>query len=187
MSGASTVWRLPDLLFDRSGRVEVHGDPTLVETTPGGAVRFDGKRDALVVNEHPLEGAHAFTIEARIRPEAAGPAEQRFVHVQGDDGSRALLELRTTREGWYGDVFAHFPEGERYLNDPERLHPFRRWHTLALVCTGRQLRQYINGALELSAPVSAGALGPGKASIGMRLNGVSPFKGAIAWVRFFHG
>jgi hypothetical protein len=126
-------------------------------------------------------------IEVCFRPEAGGPEEQRFLHVQGDDESRALLELRSTPDGWYGDVFVHFASGERFLNDPAKRHPFGHWYRMALVYTGSELRQYVDGELELRGAAPAGNLGDGVVSIGMRLNGISPFKGAISRVRFRAG
>jgi hypothetical protein len=158
--------------------------PELIEWDFSGHA-FDGIGTQLVVPHNPLAGAAAFTIEASFLPEAGGPEEQRFVHVQADDGGRALLELRATPRGWYADVFVHFAgAGERFLNDPALLHPFGAWHTLALVRAEGELRQYVNGRPELSGSVAPGALGPGQVSVGMRLNRVSPFKGRIAEVRF---
>lgn len=145
---------------------------------------FDGIADKLIIPENPVAGSRAFTIEVLLRPEAGGEEEQRFLHVQGDDESRALLELRSTNNGWYGDVFVHFAAGERFLNDPSRLHPFGEWASMALVYTGSELRQYVNGQLEIAGEAASGTLGTGKTSIGMRLNDISPFKGKIAEIRF---
>jgi hypothetical protein len=145
---------------------------------------FNGISGKLVIPENPLVGATAFSIEVRFRPQAGGEVEQRFLHIQGDDGSRALLELRSTEAGWYGDVFVHFESGGKFLNDPALLHPFGGWMTMALVYDGKLLRQYVNGELELEGGAPGGILGAGKTSIGMRLNDISPFKGRIAAVRF---
>lgn len=147
-------------------------------------IAFNGRDSQIVIPHNPLTGAECFTIEALFLPEAGGEMEQRFVHVQGDDQSRALLELRSTENGWYADTFVHFKLGERFLNDPNLLHPFGDWHTLALVYDGQELRQYVNGQLELKALSSKGQLSKGAVSIGMRLNRISPFKGQIREVRF---
>lgn len=147
-------------------------------------IPFNGMNSQIVLPWNPLEGAGAFTIEVGFRPEAGGEPEQRFLHIQGGDGSRALLELRSTDAGWYGDVFVHFDSGERFLNDPALLHPFSEWVTMALVYDGKLLRQVVNGELELEGEAPGGILGAGKTSIGMRLNDISPFKGQIAEVRF---
>jgi hypothetical protein len=144
---------------------------------------FDGQSTQIIQPAHPLSGAQAFTIEAVFLPGSGGGEEQRFVHLQGDDGTRALLELRSTEAGWYGDVFAHFGDRERFLNDPGKLHPHDRWHSLALIYTGSELRQAVNGSIELTGPLGPGVLGEGVVSVGMRLNRISPFKGRIAEVR----
>ena len=146
--------------------------------------RFDGRADKLVIPENPLAGAPAFTIEALFRPEAGGEKEQRFLHIQGDDESRALLELRSTPDGWYGDVFVRFGSGERFLNDPSLLHAFGEWVSMALVYDGTRLSQFVNGELELADRAPRGVLGIGRTSIGMRINDVSPFMGEIAEIRF---
>mgnify|MGYP005843725891 CR=1 FL=1 len=145
---------------------------------------FDGIADKLVIPENPLAGAKAFTIEVVLCPGTGGEEEQRFLHIQGKDECRALLELRATPNGWYGDVFVHFNCGSKFLNDPELLHPFGEWAALALVYDGARLRQYVNGSLELEGPAPGGVLGHGTTAIGMRLNDVSPFKGRIAEIRF---
>lgn len=145
---------------------------------------FNGSDSQIVIPYNPLAGASCFTIEAIFLPEAGGEAEQRFVHVQGNDESRALLELRSTEAGWYADTFVHFSSGERFLNDPGRLHAFGSSHALALTYDGKQLRQYVNGELELEAAAPAGSIGAGSVSLGMRINRVSPFKGQIRKVRF---
>jgi len=147
-------------------------------------VLFGGIPDKRVVEENPVAGASAFTVEVCFRPDAGGEAEQRFLHIQGDDGSRALLELRSGEAGWYGDVFVQLEAGNRFLNDPALVHPFGHWYTMALVYTGKELRQYVNGVLELAGAAPRGMIGPGRTSIGARLNDISPFTGEIAQIRF---
>lgn len=147
-------------------------------------ITFNGRDSQLIVPHNPLAGATAFSIEAQFVCEAGGEPEQRFVHVQEEGVGRALLELRATAAGWYADTFVNFASGQRFLNAPSLLHPFGEWHTLALVYTGTVLRQYVDGAFELEADAPTGVLGTGSVSLGMRLNGISPFKGQIATVRF---
>ncbi len=147
-------------------------------------VVFRGIRDKRVVVENPVAGASAFTVEACFRPDAGGEAEQRFLHIQGNEGCRALLELRSGEAGWYGDVFVQLEAGNRVLNDPALVHPFGNWYTMALVYTGEELRQYVNGVFELAGPAPRGVIGPGRTSIGARLNDISPFTGEIAEIRF---
>jgi len=55
---------------------------------------------------------------------------------------------------------------------------------VALVFDGLMMRHYVDGQEEMSGPLSAAPLGPGKTSLGVRMNHVSWFKGAIREVRF---
>lgn len=184
MNRQSTIWRIPDLFRSAEMKLEKSGNPQVVTKEGRECLAFDGQRDALVVGENPLAGASEFTLEALFSAEAGGQEEQRFVHIQGDDESRALLELRSEKDGWYADVFVHFQDGERFLNDPVLIHPFGCWTTLALSFDGLQLRQHVNGRLELQDTLRPGKLGAGRVSLGMRINGVSPFRGRLACVRF---
>jgi len=148
-------------------------------------IHFNGESSKVVIDENPLASCSSFAVEVDFCPEAGGESEQRFLHIQGDDGSRMLMELRSTPAGWYGDVFVHFPGGERFLNDPSLLHPFGESATLRLTYTGTELQQFVNGQHELSGFAPSGVLAHGRTSVGMRLNGVSPFKGKINAIRFY--
>ncbi len=186
MNSAHTVWRFEAPGAWRGRSVSWHGAPTAADDPcEGRCLAFDGTGDAFVVPENPVAGMDAFFIEARFLPLPGGPEEQRFLHIQCDGSAdRALLELRATPRGWYGDVFLYAGGRERFLNDPERLHPFGRWATLRLEYTGRELAQICDGNEELRADAGPGKLGPGRTSVGRRLNGISPFRGCIAWIRF---
>jgi hypothetical protein len=54
---------------------------------------------------------------------------------------------------------------------------------LALVYDGKQLRQYVDGVLELRGSLGVPPLADGRTAIGVRLNEVCWFKGAIRRVR----
>lgn len=85
----------------------VVGSPQVIETDGGRAVAFDGRGDALVLETNPLAGLSEFSVAVELRPDADGPGEQRFFHVQ-EDGTenRVLLETRLTGDGrWYGDTY----------------------------------------------------------------------------------
>src|SRR5512140_3526100 len=74
------VWTF-DRLRDIGGhRTTVLGDPKIIDTPLGKAVLFDGVDDALFIDNHPLAGASAFTMEAVFRPDG-GPHEQRWFHL----------------------------------------------------------------------------------------------------------
>jgi hypothetical protein len=78
----------------------------VVERPEGEAVHFDGVRDALFVNRHPLAGAETLTLEGIFRPAANGPPEQWFFHLQESGApTRLLLETRRLPGGWCLDSF----------------------------------------------------------------------------------
>ncbi len=165
--------------------VELVGHPRVEDTDKGKAVCFDGQGDALLLSTNPIEGAGAFTVEMLFRPDAGGTVEQRFFHIQEDAAqSRVLLELRMPAGGeWYADTFIQARGGSCALNDPKLLHPAGKWHTLALVCDGQRMTQYVNGVKELERMIGFSPMRAGKTSLGMRINRVHWFKGAIRQVR----
>ena len=180
----TTIWVVDDV--DRVGgvRPRVFGSPK-VEPSPRG-LAFDGQADGLIVPWNPLEGLDAFTVEAVFRPDPGGAAEQRFFHIQADSGpDRILLETRLTPDGrWYADTYIRSGQTDQPLNDPALLHDLGRWHTLALTFDGRDMAQWVDGRFELSARIAFWPLGRGAASIGMRINRIYFFKGAIRLLRF---
>jgi hypothetical protein len=48
--------------------VTVSGHPQIIEAPGGKAIAFDGVGDSLLLNENPLAGAEAFTLEAVFVP-----------------------------------------------------------------------------------------------------------------------
>lgn len=180
------TWRLDNLARLAGLSVTVEGSPCVIDSSHGPATLFHGIQDALFLDIHPLQGAASFTLEALFRPDPGGPAEQRFVHLQQTGVvDRMLLETRVTPDGrWYADTFICSRGIEYPLNDPALLHPLGQWHTLAMVCDGSTMTQYVNAVRELSCPVAFTPQGPGRMSIGMRINKVCPFQGAVAVLRF---
>ena len=151
--------------------------------------RFNGAGDGLQVNLNPIQGCDRFFIEIDFVPEPGGLREQRFFHIQ-EDGSdhRVLFETRLTADGfWYADTFVKSAGGEAYLNDPTLLHPTGRRHTMGLLCDGNRMVQYVDGIAELETPLKFQPLGPGSTSIGMRIDRVFWFKGAICSIRIHGG
>ena len=66
------VWHFNQLNEIGGHKTEVLGHPRVIESPYGKAVEFGGNGDALVVPEHPLAGAKAFTWEVIFRPDADG-------------------------------------------------------------------------------------------------------------------
>lgn len=164
---------------------EVHGAPVAVESPYGPAMWFDGLRDGLVFDVNPLCGARRLTLEALFMPAAHGAAEQRFVHVQANGvEDRLLLETRMpSADAWYADTYVWSAAGDRFLNDPALKHAPGGWHTMAMTVADGRMAQYVDGRLELEAPVPFAPLGVGRVAVGMRINQVFHFRGAIRLVR----
>lgn len=184
------IWR-----FDRTDNIgdhptEVLGHPSVIESRYGKAVEFHGNGDAIIVPEHPLAGATAFTWEVIFRPDADGAEAQRFFHIEEqdpitgkDDGNRLLFEIRIVKGQWCLDSFA----GNRGVNltllNCKALHPLGQWYRVTAVWDGKTLKNYVGDELQGEGPLVMRPEGPGRSSIGMRLNRVYPFKGAVLMSR----
>jgi hypothetical protein len=175
--------------FDRLDSVGGHattvlGSPRVIDTEVGKAVLFDGIDDALMIDVHPLEGAETFTWEAIFRPDGGEPA-QRWFHLQenGTD-DRLLFEIRVVGAQWYFDSYVHSGPAEKALIDRERLHPLGRWYHVAAVYDGTEFSNYVDGIQEGRERIRVSPQKAGRASIGVRMNLVNYFKGAIRLARF---
>ncbi|TFW31726.1 LamG domain-containing protein [Massilia horti] len=179
--------------------VKVEGAPQLIDTPLGTAVQFDGVHDALFIDQHPLAGAATFTFEAFFRPDG-GAFEQRWFHLASDEpapapgqppasppsGTRFLFEIRVVDDTWYLDTYTHGAGYGQTLIFPDRRYPLGQWYHVAQTFDGRMYRAYVNGQLQGEAEVPFKPQGPGKASVGVRMNRVNYFKGAIRAARFTH-
>lgn len=185
------VWTFDRL--DKIGGVTPHveGHPTLINTPLGKAIEFNGVDDALFIDRHPLAGAGTFTFEAIVRPDG-GSVEQRWFHLAEQDpktgrdtDTRVLFELRVVETSqWYLDAFVNGPGYNRALMFPDKVHPIGRWFHVAQVYDGTTYRSYVNGELQGEAEIAFKAQGTGHASVGVRINRVNYFKGAIRQARF---
>lgn len=181
---AAETWRFDNLKKIGGHAVTVEGKPKVIRTPGGKAVEFNGVSDALFLDVHPLTGAAEFTWEVVFRPDAGGGAEQRFFHMQ-ESGSetRLLFETRLIGDQWCLDTFARTDTGAKALLDRKLLHPVGEWVHIAAVYDGRELRSYVNGALELKAEVKLIPQKPGRTSVGVRINKRDYFKGAVRLAR----
>jgi len=185
-SPTATIWRL-DQTAQVGGRPPtVLGEPHVVDDATGKALHFNGATDGLFVPVNPLEGVAQFTIEALINPDASGPAEQRFLHIQDGPGHRVLLEIRLTGAGWALDTYlrSEMPKSDCALLDRTKLHPANRWTWVALVYANGHMAHYIDGTKELGGEVQFPPMAAGQISLGVRQNKVYWFKGGIREVRF---
>ena len=183
-------WKF-DRLEDIGGvPIQVEGRPQIVATAAGKAVAFNGVDDALFIDQHPLAGAATFTIEAVFRPDG-GAFEQRFLHLSEldpatgkDSDARILFEIRVVDGRWYLDAFATGPGYKETLVVPEKTFPVGPWYRVEQTYDGKMYRSYVDGELQMEAPIEFRPQGAGHSSVGMRINRVTPFHGAILEVRF---
>jgi len=184
------VWTFDNLT--RIGGVEAHaeGAPKIIDSPCGKAVQFDGVRDVLFVEQHPLAGAQTWTFEAVFRPDGGNEA-QRWFHLQetAPEGAppsttRFLFEIRTVGGEWWLDAFVTGPGYKHTLIFPEKRFPIGRWFHVAQSYDGKTYRSYVNGELQGEAEIAYAPQGPGRASIGARMNRIDFFKGAVREARF---
>lgn len=185
--------------FDSLGRIgglkpQIEGAPKLVDSPLGKAVAFDGANDVLFLDRHPLAGAARFTFEALFRPDG-GAFEQRWFHLESGQnpdptaktGTRMLFEIRVVEREWYLDTFVLGPGYRQPLIVPEKRFPVGRWHHVAQSYDGTTYRAFVNGTLQAEAALAFTPQGQGRASVGMRMNKVSPFRGAVRAAAFTRG
>lgn len=182
---SSLTWEINRLDKIGTQTTEQIGNPQVITTAEGKAVQFDGLDDGLVVNINPLAGATSFTVEAVFRPDAGGTAEQRWLHIQEEaNDNRVLLEIRASGDQWFLDTFIKSGENRRTLYAEQFKHNLGEWFHVALVYDGVTMRQFVDGNEELSGPVTINPLGAGNTSVGVRMNRLFWFKGAIRKARF---
>ncbi|MGR4864935.1 LamG domain-containing protein [Caulobacter sp. LARHSG274] len=185
-----TLWTFDRLVDIGGAPTQVEGAPKLVDSPWGQAVQFDGVGDRLLIDRHPLAGAAAFTFEAVFRPDGGAQA-QRWFHLAEDPpldpsapATRLMFEIRVFGDQWCLDAFANGPGYKQTLIFPDKLFPVGRWHHVAQTCDGATYRSYVDGQLQGEAAIAFKPQGPGRASVGARMNRVDYFKGAIREARF---
>jgi lysophospholipase L1-like esterase len=182
---APITWRINSREKIGGQTTETLGNPQVVDTPAGHAVLFDGVDDGLVVKTNPLAGAAAFTVEAVFRPDAGGTFEQRWFHIQEvAHDNRVLLEIRLTGDEWFLDSFIKSGDHKLTLYSESFKHKTGEWYHVALTFDGVTMRHFVDGREELSGPLTIQPLGGGNTSIGVRMNRVFWFKGAIRKARF---
>lgn len=182
----STVWKISNLKNIGGNKVEILGEPKIIETDKGKAVWFDGIDDGIFLDVNPLENFREFTVEAIFRPDADGAKEQRWLHIEDSENveSRVLLETRLNGGEWFLDTFIKSGENRSALFAENFKHQTGKWFHVALVFDGAEMRHYVDGKLELSGKISIKSFGKGRTSIGVRQNKIYWFKGAVRKARF---
>jgi hypothetical protein len=193
-SSRKQVWKFKSLRKIGGHAVRAEGSPQTIKSPNGPAVQFDGLDDVLFIENHPLAGAKAFTVELIFRPDG-GAFEQRVLHLEsnetppaapGKGGTRMLVEIRVVENSWYLDAFMVGAGYRVTMMAPDKLFPIGPWYHVAATYDGQFFRSYVNGALQMEVATPFTPQGPGRASVGARMNGVSHFKGAIHQAKFSH-
>jgi hypothetical protein len=180
-------WRVDNLSQIGENNVQVIGNPKIINTDIGDVVEFNGIDDGLIVNNNPVAGATAFTIEIIFKPYTGGGIEQRFLHLQQDDNNRILIELRNNNNmNWSLDTFIKSGSSSQTLLDDAYVHNLNEWVHAALVFKDGSMVHYVNGEKELEGTVNYQVVNSGQTSLGVRMNQVSWFKGAIHSVKVTH-
>jgi hypothetical protein len=185
----TTVWTFDRLENIGGHKTTVLGQPKVIDSPVGKAVEFDGVDDALFVDNHPLAGAATFTWEAIFRPDG-GEREQRWFHLaehdpeKGPDSDRMLFEIRVADKSWFLDSHIQSGAASKTLMNRTSLHPLGAWYHVASVYDGKEFRNYVDGVREGAGEVELAPHGPGHASVGVRINKVFYFKGAVHLARF---
>jgi hypothetical protein len=186
----AAVWTFDRLDNIGGHKTTVLGQPKVIDSPIGKAVEFDGVDDALVIDNHPLAGATAFTWEAVFRPDG-GEAQQRWFHLSeqdpatgADTDSRMLFEIRVVGDEWYLD--SHWQSGAAFktLMNREARHRLGAWYHVASVYDGKEFSNYVDGVRQGGGEAKLAPHGPGHSSVGMRINKVFYFKGAVRLARF---
>lgn len=183
-----TILWLVDNLSQIGGHdVSIIGNPQVIDTELGFAVEFDGVNDGLLVDGNPMAGATEFTVEIIFKAYTGGGVEQRFLHFQQDNDNRILIELRNNNdENWTLDTFIKSGSSSQALLDYSFVHPLDEWAHAALVFKDGKMEHFVNGEKELEGTVDYVEVNSGQTSLGVRMNLVSWFKGAIHSVRVTH-
>jgi hypothetical protein len=188
-ASADEIWAFDRLDLIGGHRTTVLGHPRVIDTPHGKAIEFDGVDDALILDVHPLAGATAYTWEAVFRPDG-GNAEQRWFHLEENPATgentnhRMLFEIRVVNGRWCLDAYNHSATGEKALLNRSHLHELGRWYHVAAVYDGTEFRSYVDGVLDGAATIRLAPQGQGRTAVGMRLNRVFYFKGAVRMARF---
>jgi hypothetical protein len=189
-SSEAEVWRFDQINSLGGHPTTVLGHPRVIDSSYGKAVEFNGVDDALFVGMHPLAGISAYTWEVIFRPDADGPEAQRFFHLQEQDpktgqdtDNRMLFEIRIVDGQWCLDSFASSNANSRTLLNCELLHPLGKWYRVTAVYDGKELRNYVDDELEGSGELKLVPQFAGHSSVGVRINKVYWFKGAVLMAR----
>jgi hypothetical protein len=181
------TWKVQDTISIGGFKPTVLGNPVKTTDPKGSYLSFNGVNDGLIIQKIPIENWTQFTIEVLFKPSSDGPVAPRFIHFEDKELNRGTFEGRITPQGqWYMDTFLKNGKTNKGLTliDSTKLHDCNSWYWVAMVYDGKKMSSYINGKKELEGDTNFPAMTSGNTSIGVRLNKVNWFKGAIKEIRF---
>jgi hypothetical protein len=182
------VWELKSLKKINGHSVTVFGNPEIVRTKWGKAIKFDGVDDRLLIDNNPIGDAREFTVEVIFKPEPAYNISNapRFIHIQDPDDSlskRLMIELRITEKNeWYLDGYMQTDAGEKTLVNKTLIHSTGEWIHAAVTFKDNTFKTFVNGTQELSGnvPFNEKLINKtGMTSIGGRMNKINYYCGLI--------
>jgi hypothetical protein len=182
---AADIWVIDNTSAIHGVAPQLIGAPSIGTSPRGAAVCFDGD-DGIVLGTHPLEGLPAFALEVYLRIDGVtnpALATPRFLHIETETASRALMEARVTQSDFHLDTFLLAGSTRLTLIDSSKVHPVGRWTWAALTYADGQMRHFVNGVEDASGAITIPPLGPGKMSLGVRQNLVHYFSGCIRELR----
>ncbi len=183
------VWSMDNLNKIGGLPVLIFGNPAVKDFSFGKAVEFDGVDDGIIVQGFPLNKEKSFTAEIIFKPYDSFPknVEQRFLHVQSPprNNRRFLIELRLNeKKEWYIDTHIRADSALLTCLAKNNPHPVDNWYHVVFVYNNGMARHYVNGIEEMSGKVNYIPVDSANVSLGMRMNKIWFFKGAIASVAF---
>jgi hypothetical protein len=95
-----------------------------------------------------------------------------------------LFEIRIRDGQWCLDSFATSAGQSRALLNCEKRYPFGKWYRVTTVYDGKMLKNYVGDELQGEGEVKLAPQRPGHLSVGVRINLVDHYKGAIYSSRF---
>ena len=183
---AVVIWKLDDPRSVAGLPTEVLGQPAIGGDAAGKFAIYDGRKDGFIVSANPLEGWATFTVQVLFKPDPDGIPAQRFVHLQDTRHRVLTFETRVTADGqWAMDTFLSDGMSHCPLLDMKLLHPTGLWYWAALRYDRGVMTSFVEGRPELTGLVDFHSMGKGRISLGVRLNRVYWFKGAIREIRFY--
>lgn len=180
------IWELDNLEEIGGHKVIVEGQPKVIDTPHGKALEFDGVDDGIFLDVHPLAGMTEFTVEVVFKPYADGQPEQRFFMMQeAETTERVMFETRLVEDNlWFVDTFMQTGGKNNTMFAIGDKHEIGPWYHAAIVVDGKTFKHYVNGRMELGKEVEFTPQKPGRTSLGVRMNKVYWYKGAIRTARF---